>query len=70
MKAIVEDLQQKKVKNVILDLRNNPGGDIQTAIGLANIFISAGDIAEIRYKNSAYNETIKSNEKKKENRKE
>ena len=60
LREIVEDLRQKKVKNVIFDLRDNPGGDINAAIEMAKIFVSAGDIGEIRYKNSAYNEKLKS----------
>lgn len=60
MEAVVKELQEKNVKNVILDLRDNPGGDLNAAIGIANIFISAGDIAEIRYKDSSNNEMIKS----------
>ncbi len=61
MRALVEDLKQKNIKNVIFDLRDNPGGDLNAAIEMANIFVSAGDIAEIRYKDSSKNEMIKSN---------
>ncbi len=61
MKKIVDDLVAKKVKNVVLDLRDNPGGDLYCAIDMANIFISAGDIAELRYKDSSNNVMLKSN---------
>ncbi len=60
LRETVEDLRQKKVKNVIFDLRDNPGGDLNAAIEIAKIFVSAGDIGEIRYKNSTYNEMLKS----------
>ena len=60
MKALVEELQNKKVRNVILDLRDNPGGDINAAIDIANIFVSAGAIGELRYKNKEQNEVIMS----------
>ena len=53
--AYVKELQSKSVKNLIIDLRNNPGGDLNAAIDIANIFISAGQIGELRYKNEANN---------------
>ncbi len=55
MQAIVKELQSKFVDNVILDLRDNPGGDLDAAIGIANVFISAGKIAELRYKDETQN---------------
>ena len=58
MKTLVKDLQSKFVDNVILDLRDNPGGDLNAAIGIANVFISAGKIAELRYKDETKNEFI------------
>lgn len=60
MESYVKELRSKSVKNVVLDLRNNPGGDIQAAIDIANIFISAGKIAELRYKNPEKNTVIHS----------
>jgi len=59
MEALVKELQDKKVRNVILDLRDNPGGDLNAAIDIANIFVSAGAIGELRYKNMP-TEVIKS----------
>ena len=60
MQKAVDNLREKNVKKVILDLRDNPGGDMSAAIEIANIFISAGDIAQVRYRNEADNYTIKS----------
>lgn len=51
----VKELQQNKVKKLVIDLRNNPGGDLGAALQIANTFISAGRIAEIRYKDKANN---------------
>lgn len=56
----VKTLQQNKVKKLVLDLRNNPGGDINAAIEIANTFISAGHIGEIRYKDEANNTYLSS----------
>lgn len=58
--AYVKELQSKSVKNLIIDLRDNPGGDLQAAIDIANIFISAGRIAELRYKDEAKNTVVSS----------
>ncbi len=60
MEALVKELQDKKVRNVILDLRDNPGGDLNAAIDIANIFVSAGAIGELRYKNETQNTVIMS----------
>jgi len=35
---------------MVLDLRDNPGGDLQAAIDIATMLISTGHIAELRYK--------------------
>ncbi|MFK5882493.1 MAG: S41 family peptidase [Sulfurospirillum sp.] len=37
-------LAHKKVKGIILDLRNNPGGLLNQAVGLVNIFVDKGII--------------------------
>ncbi len=55
METLVKELRSKSVDNVILDLRDNPGGDLNAAIDIANIFISAGKIAELRYKDESKN---------------
>ncbi len=60
MEAYVKELRSKSVKNVILDLRDNPGGGLQAAIEIANIFLSAGKIAELRYKDETKNTVISS----------
>ena len=48
----VSEIQKNKVKKLIIDVRNNPGGEIDAAVKIARIFASAGRIAEIRSKNS------------------
>ena len=58
VEAYVKELQEKKVQNVILDLRDNPGGDLQAAIDIANIFISRGQIAQLKYKDESLNKYI------------
>ena len=60
MEAYVKELRSKSVRNVILDLRDNPGGDLQAAIEIANIFLSAGKIGQLRYKDEEKNTFISS----------
>ncbi len=60
MEAYVKKIRSKNVKNVVLDLRDNPGGDLQAAIDIANIFIGAGRIAELRYKDETKNTIVRS----------
>ena len=51
----VKTLQQNSVKKLVIDLRDNPGGDLDAALSIANIFISAGRVAELRYKDKENN---------------
>lgn len=44
LQAAVAELKAKGVKGMILDLRNNPGGLVSMAEGVADTFLSKGDI--------------------------
>lgn len=51
LSSAVQDLRQQtagKLAGVVLDLRNNPGGDFQGAIAAANAFLDKGDVALIK----------------------
>ena len=43
----------KKVKKVILDLRNNPGGLLSESLSISRLFVPRGPIVHIREKNKA-----------------
>ncbi len=52
----VEDLRQRsdnKVIGFIVDLRNNPGGNFETAIATADAFIDNGDIVVVKGRKAA-----------------
>jgi carboxyl-terminal processing protease len=44
----------KKITNVVLDLRNNPGGYVDQAIQVAKSFVPKGLITKLDYKNEAF----------------
>ncbi len=58
-KAVVE--AQKKLKNklagIVLDVRNNPGGLLEQAIGVSDLFLDHGEIVSTRSRNEE--DTIK-----------
>ena len=41
---ILEELEEKGMKSLIIDLRNNPGGLLSSAVGVTEQFISAGSL--------------------------
>jgi len=43
-------LKQEKVKGILIDLRNNGGGSLRTAIDIAGLFIKSGPIVQVRYR--------------------
>lgn len=60
VEAFVKEIRENKVEKVILDLRDNPGGDLEAAIKVANMFISRGKIGLLKYKNEEHNTYITS----------
>ncbi len=61
VKKSLNNFDNKGIKKVIVDLRNNPGGLLTEAVKLSNMFVPEGDIVHVRYKD--YTETIKSTNK-------
>ncbi len=44
VKAALEEIQRQGLPGAVLDLRNNPGGQLSEAIGVASQFISSGEV--------------------------
>lgn len=52
LEAALRDMQNKEVRGVILDLRNNKGGYISTAVDVVGMFIESGKlVVSVRDKN-------------------
>jgi len=53
--SAIESIQKegKSINGIVLDLRNNPGGVVQSAVDIADGFLDRGTIVSIRGRNSA-----------------
>lgn len=58
MDEVAKAIKKKKstTKGIILDLRNNPGGLLDQAVGLVDMFVDKGDIVSQKGKNKADDE--------------
>lgn len=51
VKAAVDELVEADMEGLVLDLRFNPGGLLQAAIQIADLFLSEGDIVSVKGRN-------------------
>jgi len=51
LKKVVLDLKAKNIRGLVLDLRNNPGGRLEEAVAMCDLFIDSGVIVTTRYRN-------------------
>ncbi|MEL1246078.1 S41 family peptidase [Flavobacterium sp. DGU11] len=59
-KAALIDLKGQGAKNIILDLRGNPGGLVNEAVNICNLFVAQNEIiVTTKSKNEKYNNTYK-----------
>ncbi len=65
----LNDFKEKKVKSVIIDLRNNTGGVVNEAIETSEIFLDKGNVIMKSYNKGNDETVIKSQENKKTNMK-
>ncbi len=54
-KALVE-MDAKKITRIILDLRDNPGGEVSQAVAVARKFVPKGLITKLDYKSEKYDD--------------
>ena len=50
MEKEIENLKKENVEGLLIDLRNNGGGSLKTAIEIAGLFISEGPIVQVKYR--------------------
>ncbi len=55
---VLEEFDAKGIKNVVLDIRDNGGGELNAAISLASHFVPEGTIAKLKYKDETQNEDL------------
>lgn len=55
---ILNEFDEKGIKDVILDIRNNGGGELNAAIALANHFVPEGVVTKLKYKDPELNEDL------------
>jgi carboxyl-terminal processing protease len=47
LQKAVEELDADGARGLILDFRNNPGGSLEAAVAMADLFLSSGDIVRV-----------------------
>jgi len=56
MNQAADDINNKNVKGIVLDLRNNPGGYLDSAVDVASFFIKDGLVVSEEYKDGKRDE--------------
>lgn len=49
----IERMNNENVEGLVIDLRNNGGGSLETAIDIAGLFIKEGPVVQVKYKDGA-----------------
>ncbi|MFO0814885.1 MAG: S41 family peptidase [Gemmatales bacterium] len=49
--SALKKLDSEQAQGLVLDLRNNPGGSLETAVKMADLFIEEGDIVRVEGRN-------------------
>ncbi len=59
MEQEIARLKEENVEGLLIDLRNNGGGSLKTAIEIAGLFISDGPVVQVKYRGENPNITIR-----------
>ena len=52
MRKEIEELKKEGIEGLVIDLRNNGGGSLSTAIDIAGLFIDKGPVVQVKYKDN------------------
>ncbi len=63
-KSVLQELNERGIKKIILDLRDNLGGSLDAAVGVAETIVPKGKIIDVKYRDSKYNVTYNSTKEK------
>jgi carboxyl-terminal processing protease len=55
MEREIEFLKEENVEGLLIDLRNNGGGSLKTAIEIAGLFIKDGPVVQVKYRGESPN---------------
>lgn len=53
MEKEIERLKEENIEGLLIDLRNNGGGSLDTAIKIAGLFVDKGPVVQVKYRNEA-----------------
>lgn len=56
LKKALAEMDAKKITKIILDLRDNPGGEVSQAVAVARNFVPKGLITKLDYKSEKYDD--------------
>lgn len=59
-RTYLEDYNRREIKKIILDLRNNVGGLLTSAVKIAQMIVPKGKIIEVKYRQPEYDVTYES----------
>lgn len=65
-KKALDYMREKKVRKIILDLRNNVGGHVAAAVSIAQSIVPKGKVIDVKFRQPKYNMTYNSTLSKKE----
>jgi carboxyl-terminal processing protease len=54
----IQKVLAKSLRGVVLDLRNNPGGTLEQAVSVSNLFLDSGAIVHVKGRNAIHNQTF------------
>ena len=57
-KTALSEFDKNGITKIIIDLRNNPGGELNSIIEFSNLFVPKGAVAHVKYKDSSQDETF------------
>ncbi|MDV7187668.1 carboxy terminal-processing peptidase [Lutibacter sp. TH_r2] len=60
MEQEIERLKEENIEGLVIDLRNNGGGSLKTAIEITGLFIDKGPVVQVKYRDE--NAKVKSDE--------